>query len=79
MFESKKPVRIFWPCFLTIIADIALAATIVIVIGKAVPGDFDYSLGTFILMALLTRDAATDIRINMWIEKTLREKNLDKH
>ena len=79
MSESEKPVRIFWPCFLTILADIALAAMIVIVIGKAVPGDFEYSLGTLIFMALLMRDAATDIRINMWIEKTFHEKNLDKH
>ena len=74
MSESQKPIGLFWPCFLTIISDIALAAVIVIIIGKAVPSDFDYSLGTFILMALFTRDAATDIRINMWIEKKLREK-----
>jgi len=77
MSESEKPIGIFWPCFLTIISDIALAAVIVIIIGKAIPGDFDYSLGTFIVMALQTRGGATDMRINMWIRKMLREKNLD--
>ena len=79
MPESQKPIGLFWPCFLTIISDIALAAVIVIIIGKAVPSDFDYSLGILIFLALLMRDGATDIRINMWIEKTFHEKNLDKH
>jgi len=64
---------------LTIIADIALAAAIVFVIGKAIPCDFDYYLGTLICMALMTRDAATDMRINMWIEKTASRKNLGEN
>jgi len=79
MSESQKPIGLFWPCFLTIISDIALAAVIVIIIGKAVPSDFDYSLGILIFLALLMRDGATDIKTSIAIAQEFRRRNLDKN
>lgn len=75
--EQKNEINIFWPCTLTILADIMLAAVIVFVIGEAIPSDFDYSLGPIIFSALLTRDAATDMRIDVAIERAFRARNLD--
>jgi hypothetical protein len=76
--EREKPINIFWPSFLTILSDVWPAAVIVIIIGMAVPGDFDYSLGTFIAMALLMRDGATDLRTVVAIAREFRRRNLDK-
>lgn len=75
--EQKKQINIFWPGLLTIISDILLAVVIVYVIGQAIPGDVEYSLGTIIFMALLARDGATDMRIDVAIERAFRARNLD--
>lgn len=74
--EQKNEINIFWPCCLTFLADIMLAATIILAIGQAT-GNYDWTLGALITTGLLTRGGATDMRISMWIEKRRREINLD--